>query len=147
MLNSIAIHGRLCKDPELRTTQSGVNVCTISVAVDRSYAKKGEEKQTDFFDVVCWKNLADVVDRYFHKGKEIIVYGSMQSRKWQDKNGQTRVAWEILASGIDFVGSASDGGNAQNYSAPSNNAQSGTGTGSTDKDFEAVALPDEDLPF
>lgn len=103
-INNIIIHGRLTADPELKQTPSGVSVCTISVAVDRSYTK-GEEKTTDFFSVVCWRGLAEVVAKYFNKGKEIIVNGEMQSRKWQDKDGNSRTAWEIQAQTVDFCGS------------------------------------------
>ena len=107
MLNNIVIHGRLTKDPELRTTQSGVSVCNFSVAVDRSY-KKGEEKLTDFFSVVCWRGLADLVCNHFHKGKEIVVSGEMQSRKYEDKEGATRIIWELLAQSVDFCGSKTE---------------------------------------
>lgn len=109
MLNSIIIHGRLTRDPEIRTTASGVNVCSFSVAVDRNYAKQGEEKQTDFFSVTAWRGLGDMVARYFTKGKEIIVWGAMQSRKYADKEGHERTAWEVLANGVDFCGSKGDG--------------------------------------
>ena len=121
MFNHITIHGRLTADPELKQTQSGVSVCNFTVAVDRSY-KNGEEKQTDFFTVVCWRGLADMVSKYFAKGKEILVSGEMQSRKWQDNDGNNRISWEIMASGVDFCGSKSDnGGNSvTNYQA--NNA-------------------------
>ena len=132
MLNHITIHGRLTADPEFKQTQSGVSVCNFTVAVDRSY-KKGEEKQTDFFTVVCWKGLADMVSKYFAKGKEILVSGEMQSRKWQDSEGNNRISWEIMANGVDFCGSRSDnGGNsALTNSAPKT------------EEFE----PDDDIPF
>lgn len=132
MLNHITIHGRLTQTPELKQTQSGVSVCNLTVAVDRSY-KKGEEKQTDFFTVVCWRGLADMVSKYFAKGKEILVSGEMQSRKWMDKDGNNRVAWEIMANGVDFCGSKSDTGT---NSVPANPAPK----------IEENAY-DDDLPF
>jgi single-strand DNA-binding protein len=104
MLNTITIHGRLTQDVELKQTQSGVSVCNFTVAVDRYYSK-GEDKITDFFTVVCWRGLADMVSKYFGKGKEIIVSGEMQSRKWQDNDGNNRVSWEIQANTVDFCGS------------------------------------------
>lgn len=107
MLNHITIHGRLTQIPELKQTQSGVSVCNLTVAVDRSY-KNGEEKQTDFFTVVCWRGLADMVAKYFEKSKEILVSGEMRSRKWQDNEGNNRITWEIMANGVDFCGSKSD---------------------------------------
>ena len=129
MLNTITIHGRLTQDVELKQTQSGVSVCNFTVAVDRSY-QKGEDKITDFFTVVCWRGLADMVLKYFGKGKEIIVSGEMQSRKWQDNDGNNRVAWEIQANTVDFCGSK---GNNQ---PTTENATRG--------DLDAVV---EDLPF
>ena len=118
MYNHIVVHGRLTADPELKQTQSGVSVCNFTVAVDRSY-KNGEEKQTDFFTVVCWRGLADMVSKYFAKGKEILVSGEMQSRKWQDNEGNNRTAWEIMANSVDFCGSKSD---SQGSDFPKNEA-------------------------
>lgn len=133
-MNYIAIKGRLVKNPELKTTQSGVSVCTITVAVDRSYSAGGE-KQTDFFDCVFWRQGADFVSKYFTKGKEIIIQGEMQSRKWQDKDGNNRISWEIQNCRAEFCGSKTDGGQ------PSGNVQTATAGG-----FTAVD-DDEDMPF
>ena len=136
MLNTITIHGRLTADPELKQTPSGVSVCNFTVAVDRSYSK-GEDKITDFFTVVCWRGLADMVSKYFGKGKEIIVSGEMQSHKWQDKEGNSRVSWEILAQNVDFCGNKESGGS-------STTEQSSAATAS---EFVEIS-PDEDLlPF
>ena len=136
MLNHITIHGRLTQTPDLKTTQSGVSVCNFTVAVDRSY-KNGEEKQTDFFTVVCWRGLADMVAKYCTKGKEILVSGEMQSRKWQDNEGNNRIAWEIVANGVDFCGSKPDnGGNSAPTFSSNNNAPN----------FEEIK-DDDDLPF
>jgi single-strand DNA-binding protein len=117
MLNHIVIHGRLTQDPELKQTPSGVSVVSFSVAVDRAY-RSGEDKQTDFFTVVCWRGLADMVSKYFSKGKEIVVSGEMQSRKWQDKDGNNRIAWELNANTVDFCGSKADSAPAA-HSVPS----------------------------
>lgn len=148
MLNSITIHGRLCRDPELKTTQSGISVCSFSVAVDRSYAKQGEEKQTDFFDVNCWRGLAEMAARYFTKGKEILVHGAMQSRKYTDRDGNNRIAWSVLADSIDFCGSKSSDG-AGSSGADDNRYQSTTASKPNidvqGEDF--TPLPDDDLPF
>lgn len=132
MYNHIVVHGRLTADPELKQTQSSVSVCNFTVAVDRSY-KNGEEKQTDFFTVVCWRGLADMVSKYFAKGKEILVSGEMQSRKWQDNEGNNRIFWEIMANGVDFCGSKSDN---QGSDFPKNNASK----------MEEIDT-DSDLPF
>lgn len=138
MLNHITIHGRITNDIELKQTQSGVSVCNFNVAVDRSYKKEGEEKQTDFFTVVCWRGLAELVSKHFHKGKEILVSGEMQSRKWTDDNGNNRTNWEVMANTIDFCGSKSNG--------EGNNAPSSVPYGSNQPAF-TEASADDDLPF
>lgn len=102
-MNIIAIKGRLVRDPEIKTTGSGLSVCTITVAVDRSYKKDGEQN-ADFFDCVFWRQGADFVSKYFSKGKEIIVHGEMQSRKWKDKDGNNRISWEIQNCHAEFCG-------------------------------------------
>ena len=129
-MNFIAIHGRLVRDPEMRRTQSGVSVTTITVAVDRAYSNGGE-KQTDFFDCVFWRQGAEFVNKYFSKGKEIIVTGEMQSRKWQDKDGNNRTSWEIQNAHAEFCGSKSDN------SAPTE----------TVSDFAVLDDTDSSLPF
>lgn len=142
MLNHIAIHGRLVRDPENRQTPSGVSVCNFTVAVDRSFTRQGEEKQTDYFDCVAWRGLADTISKYFTKGKEIVVLGEMQSRKWQDKEGNNRTAWEIIASGVDFCGSKSNSSN-DGVTAPATDAA----PAAIDVDFQVVEKTDSDLPF
>ena len=106
-MNIIAIKGRLVRDPSMKTTPNGVTVCNITVAVDRAYSSGGE-KQTDFFDCVFWRQGAEFVSKYFSKGKEIIVTGEMQSRKWQDKDGNNRISWEIQNAHAEFCGGKSD---------------------------------------
>ena len=123
MLNHIVIMGRLTRDPELRRTQSGIPVCTITVAVDRDYqSRDSQEKQTDFIDVVAWRQTAEFISKYFTKGRMIVVEGSLQSRKWTDKNGQNRVSWEIQTNNVYFGDSKRD--TQGDYSAPSYGGQS-----------------------
>lgn len=125
MLNHITIMGRLVKDPELRRTQSGVAVCSFTVAVDRDFqSRDGGDKQTDFIDVVAWRQTAEFVSKYFSKGRMIVVDGSLQSRKWQDKNGQNRVSWEVIASNTYFGDAKRDGASGGDYSAPAYGADS-----------------------
>ena len=125
MLNHIVIMGRLTRDPELRRTQSGTAVTTITVAVDRDYqSRDSQEKQTDFIDVVAWSSTAEFVSKYFSKGKMIVVEGSLQSRKWQDKNGQNRVSWEVRANNVYFGESKRDNQGGGDYAAPSYGAPS-----------------------
>ena len=110
MLNVAIIMGRLTADPELRTTASGVAVTTFSVAVDRRFQRQGEEKQTDFINVVAWRQTAEFVSRYFHKGSMIAVRGSIQQRNYEDKNGNKRTAFEIVAEEVSFCGSKAETG-------------------------------------
>ena len=107
MLNTISIHGRLASDPKKRETATGVSVCNFSVAVQRDYEQNGE-RPCDFFNCVAWRGLADMICNHFGKGKEIVVHGSMQSRKWVDNDGNNRISWEIQADNIDFCGSKSN---------------------------------------
>ncbi len=141
MLNSIIIMGRLTADPELRSTSSGLSVTTFTVAVDRNYAKPGEEKKTDFIPVSAWRSTADFVSKYFRKGSMIAVQGSLQTRNYEDKNGNKRVAFEVLADQVSFCGSKSESGTFNNAS---NNASSYNN--STADDFSSV-VDDDDLPF
>ena len=106
MLNSIVIIGRLTANPELRQTSSGLSVTSFTVAVDRAYSK--EEKQADFIPVVAWREKADFVAKYFGKGSMIAVKGSLQTRNYEDKQGNKRTAFEILADQVSFCGSKSD---------------------------------------
>lgn len=131
-MNIIAIKGRLVRDPECKKTQNGVTVCNIIVAVDRAYSNGGE-KQTDFFDCVFWRQSAEFVSKYFSKGKEIIVQGEMQSRKWQDKDGNNRISWEIQNAHAEFCGGKGDTASAPSAEPAAN--------------FEMLNDTDMQLPF
>ena len=102
MLNTAIIQGRLVADPELKHTQNGVAVVNFTVAVSRSYAKPGEERQTDFIDVVAWRQTAEFVSNYFGKGQMIAVRGEIQTRTYTDKEGNNRKAVEIIADQVHF---------------------------------------------
>ena len=104
MLNVAAITGRLTADPELKKTNTGTSVCSFTVAVDRNFVKQGEERQADFLEVVAWKSAAEFVSRYFNKGSIIAVQGTIQTRNWEDKNGNKRKSTEIIADQISFCG-------------------------------------------
>ena len=109
MLNNWVGQGRLVRDPELKQTQSGVSVCNFTIAVDRDY-KNGDEREADFVDVVCWRNTAEFVSKFFSKGRMAIVTGPFQSRKWEDKDGKKRTSWEVQAQNVYFGDSKKDGG-------------------------------------
>ena len=108
MLNKIILQGRLTADPDLRQTTSGVFVCSFTVAVDRDFKDKNGEKQTDFIYVVAWRNTAEFVSKWFHKGSLILVDGSLQSRKYEDKSGQKRTTFDVVANAVYFGGDKRD---------------------------------------
>jgi len=110
-MNSIIIKGRLTRDPELRYTQSNTPVASFAVAVDRRFTPEGQEKQADFIDCVAWRTTGENISKFFTKGKEIAVRGSLQSRKWEDRDGNKRISWEVIVDEFDFCGPKQDGQN------------------------------------
>lgn len=110
MLNRIIVMGRLTRDPELRRTNSGNAVTSFTVAVDRDFKTQSGEKETDFIDVVAWRNTAEFVSKYFSKGRMAVVEGRLQLRDWTDKEGNKRRTAEIVADSVYFGDSKRDGG-------------------------------------
>ena len=138
-LNHIVLMGRMVKDPELKQTQSGVSVCNFTIAVDRDY-KNGDEKVADFVDCVVWRNSADFVSKYMKKGRMVVVSGSLQSRKWQDKEGNNRTSWEVQAQNVYFADSKRDGDSGSGGSSPA--------PASPDVTYEELGdAQDGELPF
>ena len=153
MLNTVAIMGRLVADPELRHTPSNFSVTSFTVAVSRSYVKQGTERQTDFIDVVAWRNTAEFICRYFRKGQMIAIEGSLQTRTYQDKEGHNRKAVEVLANNVYFTESRS---NSQNNSFSQEKAEERPSAASEEmplafsqgsQDDFSVISDDDDLPF
>ena len=123
MLNHITIMGRLVRDPELRSTQSGVSVASFTVACDRDFGgRDGGDKQTDFIDCVAWRQTGEFVSKYFRKGSMIVVSGRLQSRKWQDRDGNNRTNWEVNADNVYFGESRRDSGDSGRYDSYSSNS-------------------------
>ena len=162
MLNTVILMGRLVSDPELKTTGTGISVTSFRIAVDRSYVKQGEERKADFFDIVCWRNQAEFVCRYFGTGSLIAVQGQLQSRTYQAKDGSNRYVVEVVADTISFTGERREnagggqpyaGNNNQSYGAnqsyqqapPQQQAPASYQSGSN-ADFQDMPL-DDDLPF
>ena len=108
MLNKIFIMGRLTRDPELRRTQNGTAVTSFTLAVDRDFKNADGTKDTDFIDVVAWRNTAEFVSKYFSKGRMAVVEGRLQLRDWTDKDGNKRRNAEVLADNIYFGDSRKD---------------------------------------
>lgn len=134
MLNSAVLMGRLTADPELRQTTNGLSVTSFTIAVDRSYVKPREERQTDFINIVAWTKTAEFVTRYFHKGSMIAIQGAIQTRNYEDKKGVKRTAVEIIADKAEFCGSKTEERTV--YDEPQNNIN-----------IEFSELQTDDLPF
>lgn len=122
MLNRIVIMGRLTRDPELRYTTSRVPVCSFSVACDRDYKPENGERETDFVDVVAWRNIGEFVSKYFNKGRVAVVEGRLQIREWNDKEGNKRRTAEIVADNVYFGDSKAEdknmAGNSDDFKLP-----------------------------
>ena len=146
-LNKVMLIGNLTADPELKTTQSGINVTTFTIAVQRRFARQQAEGQqtADFISIVAWRQASEFVCKYFAKGRPILVCGSIQTRTWTDQSNQKRYVTEVVADEVGFVDSKpSDGSGAtpmrsENLGTPSfNNAGASK--------FEEVT-DDDNLPF
>lgn len=140
MLNIAVIMGRLTAEPELKTTQNGISVCSFTVAVERNYSNGGE-RQTDFINCVAWRQTAEFISRYFHKGSMIAVNGSIQQRQYTDKNGNKRNAFEILVDNANFCGSKAESGNKADVQREDNVKTDDNG------EIEEFNFDDADLPF
>lgn len=126
MLNQVSLMGRLTKDPELRTTQSGIAVASFTLAVDRDF--KSEEQSTDFINLVAWRQTAEFVSKWFRKGQLAAVTGRIQTRQYTDKQGNNRTAFEVVADHAYF-------------------AESKKTTTQSDEPFPEITDDDSDLPF
>lgn len=129
-LNRVTIMGRMTRDPELRHTPQGTPVVTFTLAVDRDYQSGGSEKQTDFIDVVVWRQTAEFVSKYFTKGSMTIATGRLQMRDWEDKNGNKRRNAEVIADSVYF-----------------GESKRSTGTNAEPPEFEELEADGETLPF
>ncbi len=147
MLNNAVVMGRLVADPELRTTGSGISVLSFTVAVDRGFVRQGEERQADFIDIIAWRQTAEFISKYFRKGSMIAVQGHIQTRTYEDRNGNKRKAVEIVADNVSFCGSKSESGsNAFAREDSYANAQPAPSYSTADEgDFKEI--PEDDLPF
>ncbi len=139
MFNLVVLTGRLTADPELKTTPNGIPVTTFSIAVERRY-RSGEERQADFINIVAWRQSAEFITKYFKKGSLIGIEGSIQTRRYQDKNGNNRTAFEVVANNVQFVESKRDSSAPVSEPASFSNADV--------NDFADLGdASDDDLPF
>ena len=145
--NQAILAGRLTADPELKFTQSGISVTQFTVAVSRPKQKDDNTDTSDFISCVAWKQRAELVTKYFHKGSAIMVIGQIQTRTWTDNNNQKRYATEVLVDNIRFVDSKADAA----QKSPTANGNTGAPSYIPDAykapNFEEVTADDGDLPF
>ena len=141
MLNKVVIMGRFTKDPELRRTGSGTAVTSFSLACDRDFKSQSGDKETDFIEVVAWKNTAEFVSKYFSKGRMAVVEGRLQIRDWTDKAGNRRTTAEVVADNVYFADSKrseSNDNQKENFNALS---------GRLSDDFVPISEEDGEIPF
>lgn len=141
MFNLVVLTGRLTADPELKTTANGIPVTTFSIAVNRNY-RAGEEQQTDFINVVAWRQRAEFITKYFKKGNLIGIEGSIQTRRYQDKNGNNRTAFEVIVNNAQFVESKRD-----SSASPVAASEPASYSNADVSDFAEIGDMDDDLPF
>lgn len=134
-LNKTILLGRITQDLELKQTPSGVSVLSFTVAVDRNYAKQGEERQTDFISCVAWKQTAEFISRYFGKGRMIAIEGQLRTRTYEDKNGVKHYVTEVYVDQASFTGEKKQ-----------NDIHTNPETSYNEKDYEDV-LSDDEIPF
>ena len=152
MLNRIILMGRLTRDPELRRTGSGTAVTSFSLAVDRDFKSQSGEKETDFIDIVAWRNTAEFVSKYFTKGRMAVVEGRLQIRDWTDKDGGKRRSAEVVADNVYFGDSKRDGGDNSGYKpgyapAPASHSAAPSNFSASGSDFAEIGEDDGELPF
>lgn len=157
MFNKVIMMGRIVNDLELKTTPTGVSVCSFRIAVDRRFKTGDGERQTDFFNVVAWRAAAEFVTRYFSKGRMILVEGEMQTRQYTDKNGNPATWYEIIADHLYFTGEPKkESSNAAAPPPPSppptsaayNNTQKASSTPAAAPPLEETPqISDDDYPF
>ena len=151
-MNKVFLIGNLVRDPEVRATQSGISVCNFTVAVNRRFKKENGEQETDFLNVIAWRQSAELCGKYLAKGRKVAVTGSIQTRTYEAKDGSKRTAWDIVADEVEFLTTQNQQSSTQ--SAPgayTTAASKDSGTAyapQTHNDFGGYTqVDDEELPF
>ena len=148
MLNSVAIMGRLTADPEVRTTPNGISVCSFTIACDKDFKREGESP--NWIDCVAWRQSADFIGKFFRKGSLMAITGSIQTRSYQDRNGNNRKATEVVVDHAYFAESKRSADDVQGgYSAPAQQVEAApvSYSNADASDFTVTGDADEDLPF
>ena len=150
-MNKVYLIGNLTRDPEMRSTSTGIPVCNFSIAVNRRFknAQTGQQ-ETDFFNIVAWRQLADLCGRYLAKGRKVAVFGSIQTRTYEAQDGSKRTAFDIVADEVEFLSASQNAGSSGDYAAMSSPApaprmQQAPAYAPVDSGFTQV--DDDELPF
>ncbi len=143
MFNKAILMGRICNNLELKSTQSGISVLSFRLAVDRTYQVKGEERATDFFNIVAWRSNAEFISHYFSKGKMILVEGELQTRQYVDKNGGNQNIVELVVNSASFTGEKKE---QSTSAAPAAPQPTGNGGQAEQMEFTETKSDDE-YPF
>ena len=147
-MNKAILVGRLTKDPELRSTASGIPVCSLTMACDRRFVKQGEERKADFINCIAWQKSAESIAQYFKKGHRIALEGSIQTRSWTDNEGKNRYSTEVVVEQWEFAQSKSEGGAVGQAVPGAAHFPNSTPTEPLDGDLDGFMPVDEDsLPF
>ena len=140
-MNKVILMGRLTRDPEVRYTQTNNTlVASFSLAVNRRFARQGEERQADFINIVAWNKTGEFCSKYFKKGQQVSIIGRIQTRNWEDEQGQKRYVTEVVAEEAYFADSKRDGADAASF-------ESTFGEPVTQSAEFQVTSSDDDLPF
>lgn len=133
-MNKVILIGNLTRDPENSETPSGVSVCKMSMAVNRTFTNANGERECDYFNIVAWRQLADNCGKYLSKGKKIAIVGNLQTRSYETKEGDRRYVTEVIADEVEFL-------------SPRDEQQNSTPEVPERKPQQASMLGDDDLPF
>ena len=152
-MNKVYLIGNLTRDPEMRSTSTGIPVCNFSIAVNRRFknAQTGQQ-ETDFFNIVAWRQLAELCGRYLAKGRKVAVFGSIQTRTYEAQDGSKRTAFDIVADEVEFLSAAnSAGGSSSDYhaavSSPAPAAPRAQAPAFSPADAGFTQVDDDELPF
>ena len=152
-MNKVYLIGNLTRDPEIRTTTTGIQVCNFSIAVNRRRRADGVQ-ETDFFNIVTWRQLAELCSKYLSKGRKVAVSGSIQTRTYEAQDGSKRNAFDIVADEVEFLSAQNASTSSGEYhpAAPAAPAAAApvaqpVNYPTQDSEFNSVAIEDDDLPF
>jgi len=148
-MNKVFLIGNLTRDPEMRATSAGVSVCNFSIAVNRRFRNQNGQQETDFFNIVAWRQLGELCGKYLSKGRKVAVTGSIQTRTYEAQDGSKRNAFDIVADEVEFLPQSGAGAPAgeNHIAAAAAPAPAAPSTGYAPVDAEFTQVDDDDLPF